>query len=209
VVLRSKGTSWRSKKAEGGGCLYDYAAHPANLLNWFFGMPRQVRGTALNSIFSKEIDDEVYSSFDYSGGLSAHLSVNWSDESFRKMSVKISISGTAGRIVTDRQECQVYLRGTEPIPDGYSKGWNVRYTTELTKPVWFYVRGEEYSAQLDYFVHSIESGSSENINSFAAAAQTDRLLAMMIEDAKSAQAVAASETKNNYCSTDIYVGKGH
>jgi hypothetical protein len=37
-------------------------------------------------------------------------------------------------------------------------GWNVRYTTDLTEAVWFYLRGEEYSAQIDYFVQSIKSG---------------------------------------------------
>lgn len=28
------------------------------------------------------------------------------------------------------------------------KGWNVQYTTELTEDPWFYLRGEEYSAQI-------------------------------------------------------------
>ena len=31
VVLRAKRQSWRTQKEEGGGCLYDYAAHPLNL----------------------------------------------------------------------------------------------------------------------------------------------------------------------------------
>ena len=35
------------------------------------------------------------------------------------------------------------------VPEGYGAGWNVRYTTELTEPVGFYLRGEEYSAQLE------------------------------------------------------------
>ena len=70
------------------------------------------------------------------------------------MSTKITLWGTAGRIVVDRQECQVYLRENAAIPEGYGPGWNVKYTTELTEPVWFYVRGEEYSAELDYFVRS-------------------------------------------------------
>ena len=29
--------------SEGGGCLYDYAAHPLNLLNWYFGEPTRRR----------------------------------------------------------------------------------------------------------------------------------------------------------------------
>jgi hypothetical protein len=60
----------------------------------------------------------------------------------------------------------------------------------LTQPVWFYVRGEEYSAQLDYFVQSIESGEHKNINSFSSAAQTDLTLAMMLDDAQSSAAHA-------------------
>src|SRR5205085_4381141 len=54
VVLKPKGTTWRSRKEEGGGALYDYAAHPLNLLNWYLGEPAGVGGTVLNSIFSRE-----------------------------------------------------------------------------------------------------------------------------------------------------------
>ena len=47
VVLKPKGSTWRTERAEGGGCLYDYAAHPINLVNWCFGLPEQVSGTVL------------------------------------------------------------------------------------------------------------------------------------------------------------------
>jgi predicted dehydrogenase len=184
VVLKSKGMSWRTQKEEGGGCLYDYAAHPVNLLNWFFGAPQSATGTVMTSIFSKDTDDEVYSTLRYPNGPSAQLSVNWSDESYRKMTVKLTAWGSSGRIYADRQECQVYLREESKGLEGYSRGWNVRYTTDLTKPVWFYVRGEEYSAQLDYFVKQIVSGSKTNINSFAQAAQTDESLAMISADSQ-------------------------
>ena len=46
----------------------------------------------------------------FADGASGQLCVNWSDESFRKMSTKISVWGTNGRITADRQECQIYLR---------------------------------------------------------------------------------------------------
>ena len=35
----------------------------------------------LNSIFSREIDDEVYSTLYYPDGLTARVACNWSDES--------------------------------------------------------------------------------------------------------------------------------
>lgn len=184
VVLKSKGATWRTQSSEGGGCLYDYAAHPLNLVNWYFGVPRGVGGTILNKIFSKETDDEVFGTLYYADGKSAQISVNWCDESYRKMSTKITIWGTAGRIYADRQECQAYFRDSAQVPAGYEQGWNVRYTTDLTEPVWFYVRGEEYSAQLDYFVRCIEDKRAvDNVNSFANAMVTDKVIAMMIADA--------------------------
>ena len=184
VVLKPKGSTWRSQRTEGGGCLYDYAAHPVDLLSWYAGAPIGVGGTILGKIFSENTEDEVFSTLYYANGVSAQLSVNWSDESFRKMTTQVTITGTAGRIHADRQEIQVYLRDTAPDVDGYDKGWNVRNTTELTDNVWFYLRGEEYSAQLDHFVKRVEDRSLEDTNSFASAAITDRVLELLTLDAE-------------------------
>ena len=192
LMLRSKGSMWRTQRSEGGGCLYDYAAHPINLVNWYFGAPSGVGGTVLNGIFSNE--DEVFSTLYFRDGKSAQISVNWSDEACRRMTTKITVWGTTGRIFADRQECQVYLRDTAKIPEGYKQGWNIRYTTELTEPVWFYIRGEEFSAQLDYFVSSIEGKSSENVNSFASAVETDRVISMMVADSEKGPSVRADES---------------
>lgn len=192
VVLKPKGGTWRTQREHGGGCLYDYAAHPLNLVNWYLGMPMAVGGSVLNSIFSQETDDEVFGTLYYEGGKSAQISVNWSDESYRKMSTKMTIWGTNGRIYADRQECQVYLRDVPDSLAGFHKGWNVRYTTDLTEPVWFYLRGEEYSAQLDYFVKCIEGGAAyQNVNSFSSATETDKVISMMISDAEQGASFAS------------------
>jgi scyllo-inositol 2-dehydrogenase (NADP+) len=183
VVVRPKGSTWRSQKSEGGGCLFDYACHAIDLVNYLVGRPIAVSGTVFNSVFSKDVDDEIYSTLHFSDGFHGQLATNWSDESFRKMSVKLSFWGTNGRINVDRQEIQIYLRTLPPAPaSGFVKGWNVRYTTELTSPVWFYVRGEEYSAQIDHFVQTIKSGGT-TISSFRSASDASIVAAMMREDA--------------------------
>ena len=184
VVLRPKKQSWRTTKSEGGGCLYDYAAHPLNLLNWYFGTPSQVTGSVLNSIFSEGTDDEVFSTLRFGNGPTAQLSVNWSDESHRKMSTKISMIGTNGRLYADRQECQLYLREASAALPGYTRGWNVKYTTELTQESWFYLRGEEYSNQLDAFISAVRDGKTGGLeNDFRSAAATDQSIAMILQNA--------------------------
>ena len=182
VVLKPAGRTWRSQRATGGGCLYDYAAHPLNLLTWYLGEPRSVSGSQLTSIFSAQIDDAVAGTLHYPTG-TAQIIANWSDESQRKMTTKISLWGEHGKIYADRQEIQVYLRDTAPLPEGYHAGWNVRYTTELTEAPWFYLRGEEYSAQLDAFVQRVIAREVAGVNDFASAAVTDRVIALISEDA--------------------------
>jgi predicted dehydrogenase len=182
VVLKEKGSTWRSRRSEGGGCLYDYAAHPLNLLTWYFGAPEGVSGSVLGRVFSQETDDEVSATLHFAGGLDAQLSVSWSDESQRKMTTRITAWGTGGRIFADRQEVQMYVREDATPPPGYTTGWNVRYTTELTDPVWFYVRGEEYSAQLDEFVSRAKAGTAGE-HGFASAAVTDDVIAAIVDDA--------------------------
>jgi scyllo-inositol 2-dehydrogenase (NADP+) len=183
VVLRAKGTTWRSQKSEGGGCLFDYSCHAIDLLNYLVGRPVAVSGTVLNRVFSSDVDDEIYSTFQFSNSLYGQLATNWSDESFRKMSVKLSFWGSNGRINVDRQELQIYIRTLPATAEaGMAAGWNVRYTTELTKPVWFYVRGEEYSAQIDHFVECMKTGATP-ISSFRSASDTSLVAQRMRADA--------------------------
>jgi scyllo-inositol 2-dehydrogenase (NADP+) len=185
VVLRRKGATWRSAKSEGGGALYDYACHAIDLVNFVVGAPTEVGGVVRASVFSRDVDDEVYATLRFEGGASGQLSVNWSDESFRKMSTRISVWGTNGRITADRQECQLYLRERHDGLPGIDKGWTVRYTTDLSDPVWFYLRGEEYSAQIDYFANSVASTRLDGENSFESAIATDRVVAMLLGEAPS------------------------
>jgi predicted dehydrogenase len=182
VVLRPKGSTWRSQKSEGGGCLYDYSCHAIDLLNYLVGRPVSVSGSVMNGVFSSDVDDEIYTTLQFSKGFYGQLATNWSDESYRKMSVKIDIWGANGRISVDRQEVQVFLRSAPKDIEGYVSGWNVRYTTDLTQPVWFYVRGEEYSAQIDHFVQCIKTGTAA-ISNFRTASDASLVAAMVREDA--------------------------
>jgi predicted dehydrogenase len=186
VVLRPKGGTWRSAKSEGGGALYDYACHAVDLVNFVIGVPDAVDGVVRHGVFSQDVEDEIYCTLRYANGASGQLCVNWSDESFRKMSTKISVWGTNGRLNADRQECQIFLREPHVALPGVGKGWTIRYTTELTEEVWYYLRGEEYSAQIDYFAQSIKTGRRDGENTFRSALAVDRVVSMIAGQTASA-----------------------
>lgn len=173
VVVKEAGRTWRSRRAEGGGCLHDYACHVVDLMNFLVGPPTAVAGARLQSIFSVDVEDAVTAVLDYGGRLTGLLETNWSDETYRKMSTTLTLHGTRGKLVVDRQELRVHLRA--PFED-LEAGWNVRSTTSLQRPVAFYLRGEEYSAQLEAFQEAIRSGDLAHENSFASSWETDRVL---------------------------------
>lgn len=179
VVLRPSNKTWRSDASEGGGCLYDYAAHPINLMNWYIGQPEACTGADLTQQYSAGVDDAVYATLRFANGVSGQVSVNWSDETIRKMTTQITIYGDGGKIHIDRQELQVYVGANGNPVEGYGKGWTVRYITELTPNVDYYLRGEEYSAQMDSFGAAVTSTKLDCVNNFASAAQTDVTLEMI------------------------------
>jgi len=200
VVLRKKGSTWRSAKSEGGGALYDYACHAIDLVNFIFATPSAVSGVVRHSVFSRDVDDEIYGTLHFDNGASGQLSVNWSDKSFRKMSTKVSVWGTNGRVVADRQECQLYLRERHEALPGVHPGWTVRYTTDLSEEVWFYLRGEEYSAQIDYFAASVQAKRLDGENTFASALETDRVVAMMLGEPQSGAIATPAPSRKGFWS---------
>jgi hypothetical protein len=182
VVTKTNPGSWRSKPDEGGGCLMDYASHVIDLINYLISPIKKVHGTIMKPVYSSYVDDAVYSLLETENKVTGVLSVNWSEETYRKMLTTITINGTDGKIICDSTELKVYFNNTK-CPVGYTKGWNVKYITDLTPSVAFYLRGEEYSAQIDYFIKSNMGEVPNDKNTFASALLTDNVI---------------SKIKNNY-----------
>jgi predicted dehydrogenase len=183
VVVKTKSDTWRSDPAEGGGCLLDYASHVIDLLNDILSPVESSKGTLLKSIYSGQVEDAVYSLLEMQSGQSGVLSVNWSDDTYRKMSTSITLVGTKGKLISDANELKLFLKEDNAL-NGYGKGWNVKYITDLQDGVDFYLRGEEYSAQLDYFVKAVEGKVPNTINNFASAANTDRAISIIKKSSK-------------------------
>lgn len=183
VVVKKKQETWRSNPLEGGGCLMDYASHVIDLINDLLAPVTAAHGTIIKSVYSANVDDAVYSLLQLSSEVTGLLSVNWSDDTYRKMSTSVSIIGTKGKIVSDANELKVYFKDKN-CPAGYTKGWNVKYVTDLTGQVDFYLRGEEYSSQIDYFINAVQGKVPNSINTFKSAWYTDRAISIIKNNSK-------------------------
>ncbi len=184
VVLKEKNSTWRSDKGQGGGCLYDYASHTIDLINFLLARPVKVSGTQLKYIFSKDVEDAVYANLTLETGLSGQLSVNWSDETYRKMTTQITLLGKKGKIISDATELRIFLKEDDKI-SGLPKGWTIKGITSLTENVNFYLRGEEYSSQIDHFINAITTKSTLTKSSFESATITDEVISLLLADISS------------------------
>jgi predicted dehydrogenase len=183
VVTKEKVSTWRSSTSEGGGCLYDYASHVVNLVQEILGRPEKVNGVLLKSIYSREVEDAVYALMTLSTGLSGVLSVNWSDDTYRKMSTSLTVIGKKGKIICDATEIKIYLKEGDRN-ENLDKGWTTKYITEFALPVNYHLRGEEYSAQIDYFVDCVINKKQGSVNTFEQGQYTDRIIEMIVDNAK-------------------------
>lgn len=183
VISNEKTSTWRSDPEEGGGCLLDYASHVINLIQEIIGRPVSSGGTMLKQIYSKKVEDAVYTNLYLNNGLSGNLSVNWCDSTYRKMSTWVTVQGKKGKIICDATEIKIFLNEANP-KENLDKGWTIKYLTELAIPVNFYLRGEEYSAQIDHFIDCIIKKKQSEINSFEQALYTDKVIELIIADSK-------------------------
>ena len=152
VVLKSKGGTWRSDKKNGGGCVMDYAAHVLNLINYITGSRLiDAKGTFMPDIFSKEVDDAVYSTLYLENGLKGQLSVNWSDDTHRKMTTSLKIEGDRGKLEADATTLKIYLK-EDNVEENLKKGWNIKYITDLTQQVFLKFSGEEDISEVEHFI---------------------------------------------------------
>lgn len=149
--------TWRDSREGGGGVIFDMASHSIDLVNYIIGKPDKVIGTCFNKIYSKNVEDAVFTTFLYKNGCSGILNVNWSDTSYRKPINKIEIFGKKGKIVADQYCCKIFLNNSLEEKN-LKEGWNTIYITDIFKSVPFYLRGNEFTSQLYDFVDCVEKG---------------------------------------------------
>ncbi|NQT01779.1 MAG: Gfo/Idh/MocA family oxidoreductase [Planctomycetes bacterium] len=175
TLLKDAKSGWRSKRKHGGGCLYDFASHSIDLINYLIGVPDEIAGSVLQSIHSVNVEDSVSSTFLYKNGVRGNLLVNWSDPSYRKPAYRFEALGRSGKIVADLHAFKIFFREATSL-DGFTQGWNQRYVTDFVEPVRFYVRGFEFTRQLDYFIDCILENRPSGVCSFEQGFETDTVI---------------------------------
>ena len=149
--------------------------------------PRGVGGTVLGQVFSRETEDEVFSTLYYAerrdraalGQLVRRVAAQDDDEDH-------DLGHEGSDLRRPPGVPGLPARHGRRSPRATGRAGTSRYTTELTEPVWFYLRGEEYSAQLDHFVARVGRAGRRRRTRSPSAAITDRVIELLTIDADAA-----------------------
>lgn len=146
VVTSSNSSHWRSVFARGGGCLNEYGPHLIDLSRFLFGEITDIRMARKEHVYSDAADDRIEVDWRHESGISGALLLDWCDPDKRKSMVQLSVEFEHGSARVDNSSFEVTVRaGSDVIvPD----------IPLLTAPpaVRYYLRGEEYSRQIEDFL---------------------------------------------------------
>jgi predicted dehydrogenase len=175
VILEPNTKGWRNDYNRGGGCLFDYGPHCLDLVHYLIGRGASVSHASLESVYSSAVDDIVRADFQHENGLSGKIMVNWSDSTPRKAENSFEAKGTKGTIAVNKQEICLHL--DEPdLNSRYGAGENSIFITDFDTSVGFYLRGEDFSRQMEHFSVLLANSETTNMCSLVDAAETDRLI---------------------------------
>ena len=175
VILKESNKGWRNDYSKGGGCLFDYGPHCLDLATYLFGIDVSVQSSVLKKVFSTNVDDIVYSTLLHNGAIVGFNYINWSDSSARKASNTVEIYGTKGKIVANKQEISIFIT-EQNTAFNLEQGWNQLYITDENTNVGFYLRGEDFSRQLEEFSLLLNGNIDQSISSLETACVTDMII---------------------------------
>jgi predicted dehydrogenase len=175
VTSRPRESGWRNSKTAGGGVVFEMASHAVDLLTFVAGPFTRVGKVKTEKIYSPDVPDKVSAVIWSAAGLKGVVEVNWSENSIRKPVNRIELVGHEGRIEADQYGLRIWR--SDALPEhGLAPGWNARDITDLFEPVSFYLRGNEFSAQLAHFVDCVVAGCCQTECSFEDASATMEIL---------------------------------
>ncbi len=149
VVTRPDNNSWRTDFQRGGGCLNEYGPHLLDLCRSIFGEVQQLQSADYSQVHSTRGDDRFNIGWSHTSGARGKLLLDWCDTSRRKSAMDFDVAFDYGTVHANNAEISVQVASGAPIS---AEQRALLLAPMLPYPVNFYLRGEEFSLQLEIFL---------------------------------------------------------
>ena len=145
-------SGWRGDSTLGGGCLNEYGPHLLDLCLNSFGAVCQVNRAIGESQYSPNADDNISIELLHEGGIKGDIEMDWADQSLRKSLVQLEVEFQFGRVFCDQSKLDIPEANDAVRRDDLEF---IVSQSEVPPNVGFYLRGEEFSLQLEEFMKNI------------------------------------------------------
>ncbi len=152
VITKPDNNIWRTNYSQGGGCLNEYGPHLLDLCRYCFGDVANINSATARHVFSTKADDAVDVSWIHKSGCNAEISLNWCDASKRKAELAFTVEFEWGTVHASNMDVQVILKDGSNINPELKKQL---FSPLLPHPVSYYLRGEEFTLQMEVFIESL------------------------------------------------------
>ncbi len=152
VVTKPDNSSWRTDFKRGGGCLNEYGPHLLDLCRSIFGDVRQLQSASYGQVHSTRGDDSFAISWTHANGAQGELLLDWCDTSRRKSAMDFDVTFERGTVQANNAELTAQADAGAVIAPELQP---LLLAPVLPYPVNFYLRGEEFSLQLEIFLQRV------------------------------------------------------
>jgi scyllo-inositol 2-dehydrogenase (NADP+) len=152
VITKPGDTSWRTDFTRGGGCLNEYGPHLLDLCRAIFGEVQTLQSASFGKVHSTRADDSADVTWRHNAGTQGTLRLDWCDTSRRKSYTDFDVRFEHGTVHANIAEIKVQAAAGANL--------SPQQLTQLTGPtlpfpVSFYLRGEEFTLQLELFLERV------------------------------------------------------
>jgi scyllo-inositol 2-dehydrogenase (NADP+) len=140
--------NWQGDFSRGGGALNEYGPHIIDLCRFIFGDVESIGAVEMTRVYSPKADDKIAFHWNHDGGATAQVVVDWSDPSKRKSVVEIFAEFECARVRVDNSTLDIEWRN-DVVKEGPEAD---KYVLPNPASVGFYLRGEEFSLEIEDFL---------------------------------------------------------
>ena len=152
VVTQPNNGSWRTDFQRGGGCLNEYGPHLLDLCRSIFGDVQRLDSAKFGQVHSTRGDDSFEIGWTHASGATGALWLDWCDTSRRKSAMDFEVEFECGQVRANNAELQVQLHPGAVVSPAHQA---LLDAPVLPYQVNFYLRGEEFSLQLEIFLQRV------------------------------------------------------
>jgi predicted dehydrogenase len=140
--------SWQGDFSRGGGCLNEYGPHLIDLCRFIFGPISSISNARMTSIYSIRADDSIDVSWIHNSSTPGTIKINWCDSTKRKSVIEFNVNFEKANVRVDNSTIDIHWH--HQIPSSIKN--NYCNISANPKNVVFYLRGEEFSLEIEDFL---------------------------------------------------------